>query len=79
MLSKDQAQAQLKIAFPEVTIKAWTALQDFYLFRVEYPDLFEKDWDPFFSVDNLTAEVSDFSVVTDIDGLEFASLNWNDI
>ena len=79
MLNRLQAQALLKEFYPAASIKAWTEFKDIYLFRVEHPDPLEKDWDPFFSVDKLTEEVRDFSVLNDIDSSSFSQLEWNDI
>ena len=79
MLSKSQAQAELEAFYPDATIKSWTTYLDFYLFRVEHPNELEKDWDPFFSVDNVTGEVRDFSVLTDIKPSEFAELEWKEV
>jgi hypothetical protein len=79
MFNQSQAQTQLEKFYPEATIKEWTTYLDFYLFRVEHPDLEEKNWDPFFSVDNLTGEVRDFSVLTDINSSEFSKLEWKEV
>ena len=79
MLNRLQAQAQLVKAFPEETPKAWTVYQDLYLFRVEHPSAAEKNWDPFFSVDHITGEVRDFSVLTDGNLSEIGALKWNNV
>ena len=79
MLDRLQAQAALKKFYPSASIKAWTEHNGIFLFRVEHPDPLEKDWDPFFSVDPLTEEVRDFSVLTDIDALEFNKLEWKNL
>lgn len=79
MLNRVQAQAQLKHVYSTASIKAWTEYHDLFLFRVEHPDPLEKDWDPFFSVDPVTEEVRDFSVITDGDLEEISKLEWNDL
>lgn len=81
MLSKSQAQTNLENFYPDATIKAWTEHKDLFLFRIEHPDPEEKDWDPFFSVDKVTGEVRDFSVVTDLTREEFVEVqeSWNDV
>ena len=79
MSDQSKAQHQLEKFLPETTVKAWTKFGDLYLFRVEYPSLLEKDWDPFFSVDPLTGEVRDFSVLTDISSEDFFNLEWNQL
>lgn len=79
MLTESQAQIQVEKALPGIKVKAWTRYQDLYLIRVEYPSEEEKDWDPFFSVDILTGEVYEFSVLTDGDINEIAALKWTDI
>jgi hypothetical protein len=78
MLNKFQAQTLLENFYPEAMIKAWTVYQDFYLFRVEHPDPEEKDFDPFFSVDNLTGEVRDYSILTDGNISEIMKLKWDE-
>lgn len=75
MLSQSEAQTRLQNFLPEVTIKAWTVYLDFYLFRVEYSSESEKDFDPFFTVDNFTGEVRDFAVMPYIS--EIGKLKWN--
>jgi len=79
MFNQIEAQDLLKKFYPEATIKAWTPYLNFYLFRVEHPDPFEKDWDPFFSVDKNTGKVWPFSILTDIDVSEFGKLKWNEV
>lgn len=79
MLNESQAQVALKKFYPEGTIKAWTKYHEIFLFRVEHPDPLEKDWDPFFSVDPVTEEVRDFSVITDGNLSEISRLEWHDI
>jgi hypothetical protein len=79
MLSRLEAQAQLQSVYSTAVIKAWTQYHDLYLFRVEHPSIAERDWDPFFSVDPITGEVRDFSVLTDAKPDEISKLEWHDI
>lgn len=79
MLNKFQALKSLHEVIPGYPVKAWAQYRDLYLFRIEHPDPLEKNYDPFFSVDSLTGEVRDFSVITDGNISEIASLDWNDI
>jgi hypothetical protein len=76
MLNRLQAQVALEEFYPQATVKAWTEYKGLFLFRVEHPDPLEKDWDPFFSVDPVTEEVRDFSVLTDIPMSDFDKLEW---
>lgn len=79
MLTEAQAQALVEKALPGVPIKAWAQYGDLYLFRVQYPDLEEADFDPFFSVDTKTSEVKDFSVITDGNISDIAALDWKEV
>jgi hypothetical protein len=76
MLSKEQAEAYLLEANPEVIPKAWTQYKDLYLFCIEYP-MQKINYDPFFSVDSNTGEVQDFSILEDLDTI--FNLKWNKI
>ena len=77
MLNRLQAQTNLEKFYPDGTVKAWADYKDLFLFRVEHPSPLEKDWDPFFSVDKVTGEVRDFSVLENLP--EFSKLEWNEI
>lgn len=78
MLNRLQAQVMLQNALPEGTpIKAWAEYQDLFLFRIEHQTPFEKDWDPFFSVDPVTEEIRDFSVLEDLS--EIGKLEWHEL
>lgn len=79
MFSQIQAQSNLSKFYPDASIKVWASYKDLYLFRVEHPSLEEKDFDPFFSVNDNTGEVRDFSVLTDISMSEFMNLEWREI
>lgn len=73
MLTEDQARAAIDEALPGVEVAAQAQYRDLYLFRVVYPSREEADYDPFFSVDGETGEVSDFSVMHDGDISEIAA------
>ena len=77
MLSKEQAHEVLQKTLG-LPIKACASYADFYLFRIEHASPLEKDYDPFFSVDIFTAEVRDFSVLTDMTADEFLALEWEE-
>lgn len=80
MLTNDDAQTLLDTVLPDdVELKAWAQYRDLYLFRVQYSSLGEEDYDPFFSVNNNTGEVKDFSVLTDGDISEISRLDWQEI
>jgi hypothetical protein len=79
MLSKEQAQSSVEETFPGVKVKAWTTYRKLFLFRVEHASELEKDWDPFFSVDPVTGETRDFSVITDGNIQEIAELDWKNV
>lgn len=74
MLDKNQAEAALKQALPTARIQDSIKYRNVYLFRVHLPSPGEEDYDPFFSVDEQTGEVRDFSVITDGDISEIAAL-----
>lgn len=74
MLDKSQAEAALKQALPTARIQDSIKYRNVYLFRVHLPSPGEEDYDPFFSVDEQTGEVRDFSVITDGDISEIAAL-----
>jgi hypothetical protein len=79
MLSKAEAQKRVEQTFLGAKVKAWTRFKEIFLFRVEWPMPLEEDWDPFVSVDVLTGDVRDFSVVTDLTSEEFSALEWRKV
>lgn len=79
MLNKTQVFTAMKNFYPNATIKAWTQYHDLYLFRIEHPSESEKNYDPFFSVNPITEEVQDFSVLTDIKSSDFDKLEWKEV
>lgn len=79
MLSQPKAQAIVQLALPGAVIKTWADYNDLYLFRVEYPSLAERNWDPFWSVDKNTGEARDFSVITDGNLSDITKLKWTEL
>lgn len=79
MLNRLQAQAQAETFVPGSKVKAWTMFQGIYLFRMKWPMPGEEEMDPFLSVDPLTAEVRDFSILTDLTLAEFDGLKWAEL
>lgn len=73
MLGEDEARAALESGIAPVEIVASARYRDLYLFRVLFPSPDEANFDPFFSVDVETGEVSDFSVMQDGDIDEIAA------
>lgn len=73
MLAEDEARAALESEIAPVEIVASARYNDLYLFRVLFPSPDEANFDPFFSVDVETGEVSDFSVMHDGDIDEIAA------
>lgn len=74
MLTEAQAKTAFKEAMPNTPIEAVARYRDVYLLRVTYASANERNYDPFFSVDILTGEVRDFSVMNDGDISEIAKL-----
>lgn len=67
MLSKAAARAILLDSFPGSDVKLMAEYNGLYIFRaIRRHDTFEGDLDPFFSVNQSTGELRDFSVLTDI-------------
>lgn len=79
MLNSAEALAQVKKTLPEVKIQTWTEYRQLYLVRVKYPYPGEEDFDPFFSVNKVTGEIRDFSVITDGDLSEISALQWEEV
>lgn len=74
MLDEAQAKTALAKALPTARVEDSIKYRNVYLFRVHLPSPGEEDYDPFFSVDEQTGEVRDFSVITDGDISEIAEL-----
>jgi hypothetical protein len=79
MYDQAQAQAQLEANLPDAPVQAWAQYHELFLFRVKFPMASEADYDPFFSVDSLTGEVRDFSVLTDSSLSEISNLDWKNV
>ena len=79
MLDRLQAQAQAETYIQGSKAQAWTMFQDIYLFRMLWPMPDEEEWDPFLSVDPVTTEVREFSVLTNLNPEEFFNLKWEEI
>lgn len=84
MLSKSEAQTQAESFVKGTKAKSWTIFKDLYIFRVEWPFPGEEDWDPFLSVDSLTGDTKEFSIVHNITSgfitsEEFNTLKWADV
>lgn len=77
MLTKESALVIIKKIFPNADIKPPVIYKDFYLFQVFTDDPEEGDQDPFFSVNQETGEVRDFSVITDGNIYEITKLFLN--
>lgn len=73
MLSELEAFGIIKAAFPSSRIEKPIVYRGVFLFQVFDDDPLEGDQDPFFSVDQKTGEIKDFSVITDGDPKEIES------
>lgn len=73
-LSVVSAEKKLLASVPSIKVQEFIRYRDVYLFRIEFEDEEEKNYDPFFSVDVNTGEVRDFSVITDGDISEITDL-----
>lgn len=67
MLSEQEATALVVKAFPNSRVEPPIDYRGVYLFQVFSDDPLEGDQDPFFSVEQSTGELRDFSVLTDGD------------
>lgn len=65
MLSKEQATDIVEKTFPTGRINSSIEYQGLYVFQVFQEDPNEGRMDPFFSVNQETGELRDFSVLTD--------------
>ena len=79
MFNQSQAQNRLKEALPGYPIKAWAKYGDIFLFRIEHPGAGEEIWEPFFSVDELTGQVNEFSPLVNGDLTEINELKWHEL
>lgn len=74
MLDEQTARTLVEQAVPGSKAVACVQYRKLYLVRVQRADPDEEDYDPFFSVDFSTREVSEFSVITDGDIVEISNL-----
>lgn len=74
MLDKQQARSIFEDNFPDDKVEAMVRYGDLYLVRVSRAEAAERDYDPFFSIDVLTGQIEDFSIITDGDINEIAKL-----
>jgi hypothetical protein len=74
MLSVDQTTQIVKKFLPDGKIQAVIQYNGLHIFQVFTTDDFEEQWDPFYSVNPITSEFRDFSVITDGDTSEIMSL-----
>lgn len=74
MLQVKAAEEIVQKAIPQGKIQAVVVYGDLYLFQVFTDDPFEGDADPFYSVNRLTGEFRDFSIITDGDISEIVRL-----
>lgn len=75
MLSEPEATTIVRKAFPDSRIEPPIAYRGVYLFMVfNDDDQLEGDQDPFFSVEQSTGELRDFSIITDGDPQEITDL-----
>lgn len=77
MVSESEARKAVEIAYPGTKVQASADYRESYLVRVQQDDPDERDFDPFFSVDKRTGAVQEFSILTDGDPSEIATLTWN--
>jgi hypothetical protein len=75
MLSELEATTIVRKAFPDSRIEPPIDYRGVYLFMVfNDDDPLEGDQDPFFSVEQSTGELRDFSIITDGDPQEITNL-----
>jgi hypothetical protein len=72
MYDKFQAKRLVEKAYPGAKAKDCFVYKGLFLVRVEHPDPDEANYDPFLSVDPVTGEVNEFSVLTDGDPVAIA-------
>lgn len=65
MLTSQEAEKIVKKNIPDGQIQTWIAYKHVYLFQVFSTRPNEEEYDPFYSVDRMTGEFRDFSILTD--------------
>jgi hypothetical protein len=65
----DEVQAKLAVenTYPWLKIVDCFKYKNLFLVRVEHPNPDEANYDPFFSVNSVTGEIKEFSILTDAD------------
>lgn len=74
MLSEPDATILVKRAFPKATVQPPISYRGLYVFQVFSSDPDEGGFDPFYSVNQRTGELQEFSVLTDGDINEITAL-----
>lgn len=74
MLSELDAKSIVTLAFPDDRIEPPIVYRGLYVFQVFSDDPVEGDHDPFFSVNQRTGELRDFSILTDGNTKEITDL-----
>lgn len=64
MLTKENAESALLAEMPRVKIEQTVRYKDVWLIRALHDEPGETQLDPFFAVDIVTGEVTDFSIMT---------------
>lgn len=74
LLAEKDALIIVKRAFPQAEIKSPISYQGLYIFQIFTADPDEGFYDPFYSVNQKTGELRDFSIITDGDINEITAL-----
>jgi hypothetical protein len=67
MLDLDDATEIIRAALPKGDIAKVIEYEDLFVFQVFVGEKFEREMDPFYSVNRKTSEFRDFSIITDGD------------
>lgn len=74
MLSVKQAINIAKKKYPRGNIESLIVYNGLYVFKITNDDELEGDMDPFYSVDIMSGEFRDFSIITDGNIVEITKL-----
>lgn len=74
MLNSKQALAIVKKNLPGSLVYKYILYKNLFVFQVLIDDPDEGGWDPYYSVNRLTKEFRDFSIITDGDLTEIINL-----
>lgn len=74
MLNVEEASKVVLDFIPGGKIQTYVEYKDLYVFLVHNNNVGEEFMDPFYSVNKLSGELSDFSILTDGDGDDVVSL-----